>query len=516
MKKKWKNWLKRAGILLLSAAMLAQTAGSFAYAGRGLYRMEELQEVQGEQALKGVEDTKDRKETEERKEKDEQKERKAESVSKEENTSSKNQNQEEDGENEKENGYTRVTESEADDAADKEQQETQSRVTDSEVTESGKEDMSHQEQEQYHFQDGDARSVRKWMELYLPGGYGDIRSREEGWWQNLYDYERELAEFIRDSLVELDPAVYCGQDISEILAVLERGISMDSFFEGTVFQALDPADLYALQSGGWTLDDVYRIYCMYLEENCDWEKLEEEHPQSLLKAAEKLLAGSDRGMEAYSLAAGKLEEGDRAADISVRSTGYSGTGHGTIYKITLGGDPALCMSMGKHARNGYKYFAGEGDYERRNDGIGYLLSYAALSGKFYAVVQIAAWLYLESKSLSRTQVISRAASMVDTSAGEAADMAEMVWEYYQNACRSTNIYYVFRSANSNSQLLGCRYIPSTIPWEPGPGGEEPENPSVEPEFDSVEDSVSVSYQVQVEKKDWQTAVGLAGCVLDIF
>lgn len=418
MKRKWEDWLKRAGALLLLAAILAQTAGSYVYAGEEMHI---------------TEDQPERKE----------------------------------GENTEETENINVTED-----------EPESRITDSDAPDPDK--IQEEEQEQYHFQDGDVKSVQEWMKLYLPGGYQDIRTMDEGWWQQLYDYERDLAEFIRDSLVDLDPHVYSGQSIDEILAILEEGVSIEAFFEGTVFQDLELSDLLTLQTEGLTLDDVYE-------------------------------------MQTFSLTVGTLEPGDETAGISVTPTGYSGTGHGTIYKITLGGNPALCMSMGKHARNGYRYFVGEGECERRNDGIGYLIGYATLSGKFYTVVQIAAWLYLESKSLSRTQVITRAASMLNTSAEEAENMADLVWDYYNNACHSTNIYYVFRSPNSNSQILGSRSIPSGTPWQPGTGGgDETENPPVEPEFDSVEDSVSVSYQVRVQKKDWQTGVGLGGCVIDIF
>lgn len=383
--------------------------------------------------------------------------------------------------------------------------------------------------EQYHFQDGDVESIQEWMKTYLPGGYGDIISLEEAWWEELYDYERDLAEFIRGSLVELDPHLYGGQELEEILAILEQGISPAAFFAGTIFEDLELSDLRQLKEDGWSLDQVYEFLMAYCQEDAEnqlyisWqaaeEALEEERFESLLMAVEKIIAGMGL-FEAYSAASGALEAGDTVANLSVSATGYSGTGHGTIYKLTLGGEPALCLSMGKSARNGYKYFAGSGEYESRQDGIGYLLSYALLSGKFYATVQIAAWLYMESASLSKTQVISRAASMLNTSAEEASDMAELVWGYYQGACSHSIPYYVFRSSNGNAQRQGTKKQPATTLYQPGTGGgegpEEPDVPEVEPEFSSIEDSITVLYEIRVQKADWQTQVGLQGCVIDIF
>ncbi len=341
--------------------------------------------------------------------------------------------------------------------------------------------------EQYHFQDGDAKSVRSWMELYFPGGFQDIRQRDASWWGNLYEYERELAEFIQNSLVELDENLYSGQELDEIISVLESGVRPEDFFAGTVFDVLELEDLYLFRQEGWTLDRVFSA----------------------------LTGDIPGGIQAYSAGSGSLESGDRVAGLSVTSTGYSGTGHGTIYKLTLGGQPALCMSCGRAARSGYKYFAGDGEYERRTNGIGYLLNYASLSGKYYAVVQIAAWLYLESKSYGKNQVVNRAASMLNTSSEEASDMAQLVWSYYQGACNHSVSYYVFRCSNGNAQVTAVTNMPSTVIYSGG-GGDEGEEEDIEPEFATVGESVSVSYTVQVRKNDWQTGVGLEGCVFDVY
>ena len=55
---------------------------------------------------------------------------------------------------------------------------------------------------QYHFQEGDAASVAVWRDQYLPNGYEDLYALDEAWWENLYDYERDLAEFLKGCIVD--------------------------------------------------------------------------------------------------------------------------------------------------------------------------------------------------------------------------------------------------------------------------------------------------------------------------
>ncbi len=566
MKRKWKERLKKAGILLLLAAVLAQTANAYVYAGTEVNTAEsqrQKEDTEAEKNAKSEKNTEDEKNAEDEEdtktgnavetEKDAKEEKGMESEKKsetEKNTeiiegiqdkkdseslkdieTSKNTEAgedmelEENAESGKDTGMENNTES-------KEDTKESIEGTAKEAVQEAAEEIaaSQRQKEQYHFQEGNVESIQQWMKLYLPEGYRDILLREKAWWEALYDYERDLAEFIQSSLVELDPYVYGGQDLAQILSILEQGVSAAAFFEGTIFQILELSDLQELQADGWTLDQVYEFLAAFLEEDMEselyrsWqagmEDGEEGRFDSLLNAAEKIL--TDLGMvQTYSAASGVLEAGDKVASLSVSATGYSGTGHGTIYKLTLGGEPALCLSMGKSARNGYKYFAEDGSYDSKQGGIGYLISYASLSGKYYAVVQIAAWLYLQSSSLSQNQVISRAVSMLNTSSDEASNMAEMVWDYYQGACHHSNTYYAYHSANSSAQTAGVRSKASASIYQPGTGGggEEPdipEVPKVEPEFSSIEDSIAVSYGVQVKKTDWQTKVGLAGCVIDIF
>lgn len=499
--------------MLLLAIMLAETTSSYAYAGIELTVAEEQKEEIAEDIKE--EDAKE----EDIKEEDAKEEDAKEEDAKEEDTKEEDTKEED----------AKEIDIEESDAKEGGTEENINRGDAKEIDMNKEDTIDDDKEEQYHFQDGDVESIQKWMKLYFPGGYKDILSCEKAWWENLYEYERDLAEFIQGSLAELDPHVYSGQELEEIISIIEQGVSSSAFFEGTIFEALELSDLQALKEDGFTLDQVYEFLTAYLREEMEnelytnWleaeDPLEESPLESLLAAAEKILVGMG-GVQTYSAASGSLESGDTVANLSVSATGYSGTGHGTIYKLTLGGEPALCLSMGKSARNGYKYFAGEGENERRQDGIGYLLNYASLSGKYYATVQIAAWLYLESGSLSKTQVVSRAASMLNTSAEEASDMAELVWSYYQGACSHSIPYYVYRSSNGNAQKQGTSRQPATSLYQPGTGGEEgpeePEIPEAEPEFSPIEDSITVSYEIRVRKADWQTHVGLKGCAVDIF
>ena len=56
---------------------------------------------------------------------------------------------------------------------------------------------------QYHFIEEDSDSVAKWLELYCPNGFEELLAYDETWWDSLYDYEREYAEFLVGLIVEL-------------------------------------------------------------------------------------------------------------------------------------------------------------------------------------------------------------------------------------------------------------------------------------------------------------------------
>lgn len=79
-------------------------------------------------------------------------------------------------------------------------------------------------------------------------------SQDESWWDGLYDYERDLAEFLVSIAPDISEQVYLGQDLEQCLEILDTGVSADEFFCGTVFEGLEKEDLQALQQEGGSLE----------------------------------------------------------------------------------------------------------------------------------------------------------------------------------------------------------------------------------------------------------------------
>lgn len=377
--------------------------------------------------------------------------------------------------------------------------------TDLEVTENGetegqsKDEAQEDEQEepqqetneetgdgQYHFTEDDLSSVARWRELYLPNGYEDLEHYDDTWWDQLYDYERDLAEYLKGLNVELSDQIYMDQSLEECIAVMESGVPPETFFAGTIYQGLTLEDFYEFRDAGYTMEDLYE----------QWEPVQP-------------LA---------------LSNGDLVSKMTVSSTGYSGTGHGTIYKMTVGGKEALCMSMGKSARSTYLYKANPGEYEKKNDGIGFIVySYGRLGGINYVCAQIALWLYQNSSSYSESTVKTRAVAMLNTSGMDEDALnryGNFVWNVYSGAQKQTHVYYVFHSENANSQTVGLSTLPDTFPYEGGSGGETGGGgESTEYETASVSadasDKVSVEAKLTITKHDSLTEEVLEGAQISI-
>ncbi len=351
---------------------------------------------------------------------------------------------------------------------------------------------------QYHLVEEDQDSVAKWLELYCPNGFEDLLKYDEEWWNNLYDYEREYAEFLTGLIMELSEDVYDEQDLSECIQILESGVDADEFFAGTVFAGLTLADLRAIENEGGSLEDLI---------------------------TEKPMRKS-RGKEAASVPTDGEEEEkvieEWVAKVRVTATGYSGTGHGIIYRIMLGGVPALCISSGKHCRNPFLYHADPGTYETKMGALGYFARNANNSGAEYVACQIAAWLFLENQNLSEINVRSRAQAMINiTSRISLNRMLNYVWKFYSEAGNYNGSYYEYRSDNDNSQLLITfgeaeselhrTVIKPTKPVDP----DQPVEPE-KPEPVTLSQVVEVTYGMDIDKQDWQTNEGLSGCEVELY
>lgn len=367
----------------------------------------------------------------------------------------------------------------------------------------------------YHYDREEPSTILTWKERYMPGGFEDLLHYGDVWWNSLYDYERELAEFLKEQIVELSSEVYDGQDLDTCISVIEGGIGTADFFAGTVFKDLALEDMYSLHKMGLSLEDVYDALMFVCREGSmeGWssEKADEDRRQELEDIVWKLLPANPML---------RASNGDLVADMSVSNTGYKGTSHGTIWKLTIGGKPALCLSKGKSARNGFLYNANPGTYEQRNDGAGYLVSRSGLSGDYYVCVQIALWLYQQSGSYTKTQVEERAYGMLDESEAVIEPMVSTIWNNYYGATQNAKSYYVFHSDNPNAQDGGTSGLPSTHAYTGGGGGSEgEEGGDDEYETDSVsasaEDSIDVEAELTIIKHDSITDELLSGARISV-
>lgn len=362
----------------------------------------------------------------------------------------------------------------------------------------------------YHYDREELSTILTWKEHYMPGGFEDLLNYGDLWWDSLYDYERELAEFLKGQIVELSSEVYDGQDMDTCISIMEGGISAKDFFAGTVFKALTLEDMYSLHRMGLSLEDVYEALMVLCGEGSmdGWsaENIGGDQRRELEDIVWNLLPSNPML---------RVSNGDLVADMSVTNTGYKGTSHGTIWKLTIGGKPALCLSKGKSARNGFLYNANPGAYEQKNDGIGYLVSRAGLSGDYYVCVQIALWLYQQSQSYTKTQVEERAYGMLDESEAVIEPMVSTIWNNYYGAIQNSKSYYVFHSDNSNAQNGGTSEMPSTHTYTGGGNGNEGgEGGNDEYETGTVsasaEDSVDVEAKITIIKHDSITDEQLSG------
>ncbi len=342
--------------------------------------------------------------------------------------------------------------------------------SDEESDEENDKEEAEEPDSQYHFVEGDIESILNWKEEYFAEGYDQLLAQDETWWDHLHDYERDVAEFLLDIAPDLSDQVYMGQDLEQCIEILDSGVDADDFFRGTVFEGLECEDLRAFQDTEYTLEE--------LAENADQTEY---------------LSETERTED------GETEE-EALAKLQVSYTGYNGTGHGKIFKLVLGTKPAFCLQPGKSARTGYAYKAGEDEYEVREDGIGNLINQVSVGADNYVGIQIAIWLYQDNQTLTENEVMARTAAMLDIRSPEAVDsMVQKVWKYYVEAGVGTTKYYVYYSDNTNAQAVGMK-----------------EEPEIWRRWRREEEGGDSEILIKITKTDWQTEVGLQGCLVDIY
>lgn len=214
-------------------------------------------------------------------------------------------------------------------------------------------------------------------------------------------------------------------------------------------------------------------------------------------------------------------EGDQVAYMSLSSTGYTDGKGNTFWWIRNGGKNAYCMQHGASLRSSYAY----GDFTQTSGPAQYLIKTyggAANSEEWYMSVQMAVWAWLAGQSASSVYTYAFSwfvkGGMDSTKAAAWAQTTNNFFSYGEGQSDSCYI----AQGPAGSQPIGNPYPFVTTAYTAGGSGgsgggeEEPEPEVIEPEYDVLEDSITVNYQVGVKKTDWQTGVGLLGCQVDIF
>ena len=342
---------------------------------------------------------------------------------------------------------------------------------------------------QYHFVEEEPESVAKWLSLYCPGGFEDLLGRDEAWWNALYDYERDYADFLVGLIVEPVEGVYDEQDLAECIRVLESGVAAEVSFRGTMFEDMTLEDLRELRERGETLDD-----------------LAEREPAA---AKGRKLRGITQVPQSASQTEGEITE-ELVARAKVSGSGYRGMSNIRVYNMWLGGVRALCIDCGLHCRSGYLYHADPGDYEIRTGHLAYFVQKANDSEADYVACQIAAWLFIEDENMNETMVKSRAQAIINISSKVSLDrMLPNIWKYYSEAKSYIGTYYEYHSDHDNAQRLILYKEAEAELRKTNKGSAGPGNPDV------LTKEVTAEYRLEIEKKDWQTGAGLSGCEVEI-
>lgn len=492
MKKEWKIRWKRLGAMFLLAVLLAQTAGM--HLGTVVPEVVAAEYVENEESSGNVG-----------------------------HPEVPEMERQELGEQKSEDQETEDWEADAQKSEDFEPEDFEPEDSEKQVRET---------EEDLNLEDSDA--IIAWFEEECEGSFLILAEKDEAWWEALTPNERTAAELFASFLLEEEEIDhYTFEDLEGAIARLEEGADPDVFFAGTHFEGLQLEDLYCLQKYGYTLDDLfYFMEAIYQPE--EYKSGLYDRYQALQSEEEEPSGEEREGLEAlYNLAEQILPldywgiqmlwnpgPGDPYASMSVSRTGYGANGnstglfgeHGEIWKLKVGGVDGFCGTYGASARNGFKY----GNLSEAKSGrIGWITQvYATSSGSNFAAAQIVIWC-LQRGITDRNQAGAAAYAIVKNTVSDSS--ANLVKAFAINIMNSSleksGTYYTMEGP-TGSQIPILPSQPSLTPYNP----EEPEPipGGAEPEYGSVEDSVSVEYGVKVRKEDWQTGVGLQGCRVDIF
>ncbi len=390
----------------------------------------------------------------------------------------------------------------------------------------------------------DWRQISNWFMDECNNDFNVLAEKDQEWWDSLMPNERIAAEMYSKFIVDESPEEnYTFENLNEVIEKIESGIKIESFFAGSRFAALELEDLYILRENDYTLDELalfmeaqyqpelyeselYDQYVSYQEGVLELSEEEIVKLELLNEISLKMMPGDYYDISTF----WEPSVGDEYASMRVSSTGF-GAGynttfgeHGTIYKLTVGGSSGFCLTYGGSARTGYMY----GNTSIGSGRIGWIIkNYANSSAKEFVGAQIVIWC-LQRGITDRGQVAALISTMVYGSASQ-SDVSAIInngLEALDGSSGQSATYYELEGP-TGSQVPGIAEKPSwSVYTGGGNGGDEgggegeepiiPEPEPIEPEFDEVEDSITVSYNVQVSKKDIDAGVGLAGCVIEVY
>ena len=208
--------------------------------------------------------------------------------------------------------------------------------------------------------------------------------------------------------------------------------------------------------------------------------------------------------------------GDQVAYMSLSNTGIT-DGYGkTLWKITNGGGNAYCLNHGASCKSSYAY----GNFRQTGGEVAYLIQNYGQSGTVsgYISIQMAVWALQTASTEAEAYSYAYTWYLKSYDASNADAWAKTTVQFYKLAKgKSGSIWQAEGPAGSQNIGKYDQFVTSSYTGGAGGGeGEGQEPVLVEPEFAMIEDSVQVSYEVKVDKTDWQTNVGLSGCKVDIF
>ena len=211
------------------------------------------------------------------------------------------------------------------------------------------------------------------------------------------------------------------------------------------------------------------------------------------------------------------EEGDQVANMNLASTGITDGYGSTLWKITNGGSNVFCLDHGASCKRSYHY----GNFQKINGEAAYLIEKYGQSSTVsgYICIQMAVWAIMSASTEAEAYAYAYTWYLKSYDTAEADSWAETTVQFFKLADGKNGT--VWRAEGpSGSQRVGKYEEFVTKPYsaggndEAGDGGTDEETTT--PEYALIEDTIEVSYEVIVEKSDWQTGVGLQGCTFDIY